>query len=107
MQRTEPPASSMAPTPTGTGVAEAAMSRSWASSSARIARADRASTRPLLPVSSIALPANSRTCAADKSMTMRPVSSTRRRTCARRTGSVIADRPIIANSVPMHISTLV
>ena len=26
---------------------------------------------------------------------------------ARRTGSVIADRPIMANSVPMHIRTLV
>src|SRR5262249_53635730 len=60
MQRTEPPASSMAPTSTGTGVAEASMTRSWDSSSARIARADRASRRPLLPVSSIALPATSR-----------------------------------------------
>ena len=97
----------MAPTSTAIGVAEAPMTRSWDSSSARIARADRASRRPLLPVSSIALPANSRTCAGDRSMTVRPVSSTRRRTCARRAGSVIADRPIMANSVPMHIRTLV
>ena len=107
MQRTEPPASSMAPTATAIGVAEPPMARSWAWSSARIARADSASIRPLPPVSSIALPANWRTCAGDKSMTVRPVSSTRRRTCARRTGSGIADRPIIANSVPMHIRTLV
>ena len=83
------------------------MTRSWASSSARIARPEMASRRPPLPVSSIALPANSRTCAGDRSMTVRPVSSTRRRTCARRPGSVIADRPIIANSVPMHIRTFV
>jgi DNA-binding Lrp family transcriptional regulator len=55
MQRTEPPASSMAPTSTAIGVAEVPMTRSWASSSARIARPEMASRRPPLPVSSIAL----------------------------------------------------
>jgi hypothetical protein len=59
MQRTEPPASLMALTSTATGVAEAPMTRSWLWSKARSARADRARMRPPLPVSSIALPANS------------------------------------------------